>query len=156
MATASPEALNAQYRSAEIALDLLDEPAIPERETMEEADLADLAMSIAEIGLIKPLIVKAVGDRFEVTAGHRRLLACRIANYSPVPCRVQSGAEVDPLAVLVAENAHVERVNAVEEARFYARLLEEKCENDVDLLCVKVRRRRSYVEDRLLILRGYP
>lgn len=156
MATASAADLNAQYRSEEIPLDLLDEPTLPERETMEETDLADLALNIAEIGLIKPLIVKAVGDRYEVTAGHRRLLACRLANYSPVPCRVQAGGDVDPLAVLIAENAHVESVNPVEEARFYARLLVERCGNDVDLLVIKVRRRREYVEDRLLLLRGYP
>jgi ParB family transcriptional regulator, chromosome partitioning protein len=154
MATPSAAELNAQYQSREIPLELLDEPTLPERETMEETDLADLALNIAEIGLIKPLVVKAVGDRFEVTAGHRRLLACRLANYSPVPCRVQSAGDVDPLAVLIAENGHVESVNPVEEARFYQRVLVERCGNDVDVLCIKVRRRREYVEDRLNLLRG--
>lgn len=154
MATPTAVDLNAQYQSLEIPIELLDEPTLAERETMEEVDLADLALNIAEIGLIKPLIVKKMGERFEVTAGHRRLLACRIANYTPVPCRVQSGGVIDPLAVLIAENAHVERVNVIEEARFYQRVLIEKCSNDVDLLCLKVRRRREYVEDRLILLQG--
>lgn len=156
MATTFADALNAQYVSRDIPLDLIDEPAVPERESMEAGDLADLAMNIQEIGLIKPLVVKPAGERFEVTAGHRRLLACRMVKYDPVPCRVQVNDQVDPMAILVAENAHTEAVNAVEEARFYFRLLTESCGNDVDLLCIKVRRKRDFVEDRLLLLRGHP
>lgn len=156
MATHSASDLNAQYRTIDVPIELINEPVIPERETMEEADLAELAMNIGEIGLIKPLVLKQVGDRFEVIAGHRRFLACRIANYTPIPSRIQTEGLVDPLAILIAENAHVEAVNPVEEARFYDRVLRELCENDVDMLCLKVRRRREYVEDRLNILRGDP
>jgi ParB family chromosome partitioning protein len=156
METAASNDLNAQYEYREIPLDLIDEPRIPERETMEETDLADLAISIASQGLIKPLVVKQVSDRFETVTGHRRLLGCRLANYSPVPCRVKVGEAVDPLAVLVAENAYVEPVNPVEEARFFQRVLDELCAGDVDVLCLKLRRKRGYVEDRLLMLRGYP
>jgi ParB family transcriptional regulator, chromosome partitioning protein len=156
MATPAPNSLNAQYENREIPLELIDEPAVPERETMEEWDLAELALSIAGEGLIKPLIVKQVGERFETIAGHRRLLGCRLAKYSPVPCRVKINDQVDDLAILVAENQHVEAVNTVEEARFYRRVLVEMCENDVDLLCLKVRRKRNYVEDRLVLLMGYP
>lgn len=149
-------ALNAQFESREIPLDLIDEPQVPERETMEETDLAELAMSIGGVGLIKPLIVKPMGVRYEVVAGHRRLIGCRLANYSPVPCRIKVNGEVDPLAILVAENAHTESVNPVHEARFYQRLLLERCENDVDLVCATVRRKRAHVEDRLVLLQGYP
>lgn len=150
------ELLNAQFENRAIPLDLIDEPPEPERETMEEFDLGELAMNIADVGLIKALVVKPTGDRFQVVAGHRRLLACRIANYSPVPCRVKVNDQVDDLAILVSENAHTEAVNPIEEARFYNRVLEGICGNDVDVLCLKVRRNRSYVEDRLILLRGYP
>ena len=156
METSAPSELNAQYESREIAIELIDDPTMPEREFMEDVELAELALSISDQGLIKPLVVKQVGKRFEVIAGHRRLLGCRMVNYSPVPCRVKVGDKVDSLAVLVAENAYVEPVNAVDEARFYQRVLEELCGNDVDVLCLKVRRKRGYVEDRLLMLRGYP
>jgi ParB/RepB/Spo0J family partition protein len=148
--------LNAQFEYREIDLALIDEPALAERRTMEELELAELAQSIKLDGLIKPLIVKAVGDRFEVVAGHRRLLACRIGQYSPVPCRVLVKGLFDPLAIMVSENAYTEPVNPIEEAEFYATLLTEKCNNDVDQLCLKVRRNRNFVEDRLLLLLGYP
>lgn len=138
-----------------IPLELIDEPPIAERELMEESDLGDLALSILEQGLIKPLSVRQRGERFEVIAGHRRLLGCRMVNYSPVPCRVKQDDRVDDLAVLVAENAYVEPVNAVDEAKFFRRVLEELCQNDVDALCIKVRRKRNYVEDRLIMLTGH-
>lgn len=139
-----------------IPIDLIDEPAVPERETMEEQDLADLALSIGDVGLIQPLTVKPSGDRFEVTAGHRRLLASRMVKYTPVPCIVKGASDIDPLAIMVAENSYREAVNPIEEARFYQRVLEGVCGNDVDVLCEKVRRGRNYVEDRLNLLRGYP
>lgn len=156
MAMDASAELNAQYTYRDIALCLIDDPARPERETMDERELADLAMNISEVGLIEPLVVKSVDDRFEVIAGHRRLLACRLVNYSPVPCRIRKDGDIDSLAILVAENAHREDVNPVEEARFYARVLTEKADNDVDKLCLIVRRNRNFVEDRLLLLLGYP
>lgn len=156
MATKSAASLNGQYVDKNIPLELIDEPENPERETMDDHELAELAMNIAEIGLIKPLVVKPKGERFEVVAGHRRLLACRIVKYTPVPCRVKVKGDVDPVAILVSENAHTEAVNPVEEARFYRTLLTERCGNDVDALSIVVRRRREYVEDRLLLLLGYP
>lgn len=156
MATLSAAKLNAQYEERRIPIELIDEPATPERQTMEVDDLAALGLNIKAIGLIKPLVVIPRGKRFETVAGHRRLLAMRIVKYSPVPCRVVVNGKVDALAILVAENAYTEAVNPVEEAQFYARLLEEKCSNDVDVLCMAVGRRREFVEDRLNMLYGNP
>jgi|SRR5579862_206493 len=150
-----PAAAGSADKFQRIPLDLIDEPAIAERQTMDEVELGELALDIQQNGLIQPLVVKPVGKRFEVIAGHRRLLACRIITLSPVPCIVKPAEVVDPLALMVAENAHREDVNPVEEARFYQRILTEQCGNDVDLLCIKVRRKRGYVEDRLLLLMGH-
>jgi ParB family chromosome partitioning protein len=156
MATASASVLNGSLRYEEIDLQLIDEPVRPTRESMDPQALSDLADSIREEGLIKPLIVKPVGPRFEVIAGHRRLMACRIAEYSSVPCRVRISEAVNELAILEQENAHTEAVNPVEQARYYVRLLEEICNNDVDQLVIRVKRRREFVEDRLLLLLGHP
>ena len=138
-----------------IELDLIDEPPLAMRETMDENELGELALSIREVGLVNPITVRPIGDRFTVIAGHRRRIACGLVNYSPVACYVRQDSEIDHLAVMVAENSHREEVNPIEEARFYQRVLTELCSNDVDLLCLKVRRRRGYVEDRLLLLLGY-
>jgi ParB/RepB/Spo0J family partition protein len=155
MGTTSAVELSAQFEYKLIPLELIDDPILPTRETMEEQDLADLVLSISDVGLIEPLIVKGAEDRFEVVAGHRRIIACRLARLSMVPCLVVVGDHVDPLAILEHENAHREAVNPIEQARFYHRVLTERCNNDVDALCIRVRRKREFVEDRLILLNGW-
>lgn len=154
MTPVMPDALNDQLEFRLIDFDLIDDPQAPERETMDPQALYELSESIKEVGLIKPLIVKPVAGRFEVIAGHRRKIACGIAQYSPVPCRVKINDTVSEISLMVHENAHTEPVNPVEEARFYQRYLVEACGSDVDVLCDKLKRRRNFVEDRLLILSG--
>lgn len=148
--------LNNQFEFRLIDYDLIDDPKAPERETMDPKALAELSESIAEVGLIKPLIVKPMAGRFEVVAGHRRKIACGLAGYSPVPCRVKVNGKVTALSIMIHENAHTEAVNAIEEARFFLQCLDEECGNDVDVLCAKTKRRREYVEGRLNLLNGYP
>lgn len=137
-----------------VPLGLIDEPANPARETMEEKELAELAESIDDHGLIQPLTVERTGERYRVIAGHRRLLACQILHLEQVPCIVRDSSDVDAAAVTLAENAFREDLNPAEEAQFLDTLLHEKCGGDVDKLVRLVRRRREYVEDRLLLLRG--
>lgn len=139
-----------------VPLDLIDEPAEAVRATFDEVQLAELAQSITEMGLIQPIIAKRVGDRFEVIAGHRRLVACRIAGLSPVPCLVREPGAVDPNAVKVAENYYREPVNPAEEAEFLQHLLDTQCAGDTDNLAALIKHSRSYVEDRLLLRRGDP
>lgn len=152
----SADELNNQFEFQLIPLDLIDEPEEPERENMDPKALAELALSIAEVGLIKPLIVLPKADRFQVDAGHRRLLGCRLARYSPVPCRVKVNDTVSAISIMIHENAHTEPVNAIEEARFYAKALTRECGDDVDVLCAMVKRGRDFVEGRLNLLNGWP
>lgn len=137
-----------------IPLELLDEPAAAMRDTMDEVALQELCESITKIGVVEPLVVERAGDRFRVIAGHRRLIACQAAKFSPVPCVVRNAGAVDPAAVTIAENYYREDVNPVEEAAFLDKLLEERCGGDVDVLAALIRHRREYVEDRVLLIRG--
>jgi ParB/RepB/Spo0J family partition protein len=139
-----------------IAIDLIDEPAQAIRSTFDEVQLGELAMSIGEIGLIQPIIVKRAGERFEVVAGHRRLIACKIAQLSPVPCLVRESGAVDHTAVKLAENYYREPVNPAEEAAFLNELLTTRCGGDTDTLAALIKHPRSYVEDRLLLHRSDP
>ena len=138
-----------------LPLELIDDPGAPIRDTMDEVALAELVISIQAVGLIEPLVVKDVGTRWEVIAGHRRWIACGMAGLKTVPCMIRGKSEVADLAIMIHENAFREDMNPVEEARFYARAMQELCGNDVDVLCEKVRRDRNFVEGRLLLLMGY-
>ena len=100
-----------EYRLIEI--ELIDDPAAPMRETMDEQAMGELIGSIMDVGLQVPLRVKQVGDRYEVIAGHRRLIACRQAALPKVKCMIDHQANISDLAKMVAENTGREEINPV-------------------------------------------
>lgn len=151
-AATRPSGANDEYKL--IPLDLIDDPAAPMRETMDEEAMAELVISIQDVGLQTPIRVFADNGRFQVISGHRRRIACEMAGLSPVPCIVDNTPGVSVLAKMVAENVGRENVNPVEEARFYQRVLHEMCAGDIDALADLVKRRRGLVEERLELLAG--
>jgi len=142
------------YDYRRIPLGLIDEPELPARSEMDEKALDDLAQSIREIGLQQALVVARVGQRLEVIAGHRRWHACRRAGLVDVDCKVYATKDQALEAVKFAENAYREALNPVDEAIWFAQLLEKDCGDDVDVLAARLRLKRGYVENRLLLLRG--
>ena len=137
-----------------IPIEQIDPPDQAIRETMDETKLEELMESIVAIGLRQPLNVEQHGDRYRVTAGHRRLIACQALKYSPVPCLVYEPGGIAAAAVTVAENYYREDPNPAEEAIFLQKLLDEQCHNDIELLARIIRHRVEYCDDRLQLLRG--
>jgi ParB family chromosome partitioning protein len=137
-----------------VAWSLIDEPELPMRQTMDEGELRELAASISAVGILEPLLLERRGQRYRVVVGHRRYLAARLAGLTEVPALVYSPGEVEACAAIAHENQYRENVNAAEQAVYFARLLSERCGDDVDRLCALVRHRREHVEARLLLLRG--
>ena len=138
-----------------LALDTLHEPVLVARTEMDDDALDSLVTSIRELGVQEPLIVtpREAGG-YEVVAGHRRLLASRIARLAKLPCMIEF--DQDKLrAIKLHENVEREELNPADEAVFFAELYEE-LENDVDQVCAAVRKGRDYVEGRLLLLQGSP
>jgi ParB family chromosome partitioning protein len=145
---------NGPYR--EIALELIDEPSLAIRETMDMDALEDLTRSIKEVGVLQAIAVEQHGGRFKILAGHRRYLGATRAELKTIPAVIRDTTEVSGAAVTCHENANREDVNPAEEARYLAQLLEQECGGDVDRLCALTRQLRSYVEGRLLLLAGDP
>jgi ParB/RepB/Spo0J family partition protein len=153
-ATSTSAATAVRQFYADIAIELIDAPPRPMRDTMDEEDLAKLAQSILEIGVVEPLVVERNGDRFTLIAGHRRLIAAGIARLVTLPCIVRERGEIDPLAVTVAENYYREDVNPAEEAAFLAELLETRCGGDMETLAAIIHHTVGYIDDRLALLKG--
>jgi len=151
MARTRPEG---PYR--EIAVELIDPPALAIRETFDQAALDDLTRSIAEVGVLQPISVEAHGGRYRILAGHRRYISAVRAALKTIPAVIRDTSQVSGVAVTSHENAYREDVNPAEEATYLARLLETDCGGDVDRLCQLTRQARSYVEGRLLLLGGDP
>lgn len=143
-----------QREMKELPLGLIDEPALPSRGEMDEQLMDELTASIRANGVIAPISVARLGDRFEVIAGHRRRIASGRAGLVGIPCVIYPSKEVGLLAIQYAENRHREDLNPADEAIWFNELLERDCGGDVDVLCDRLGEKRGYVEGRLLLFRG--
>lgn len=91
--------------------------------------------------------------RFEVVAGHRRLIAARHLELEFVPCIVYTDPEIAREAVMLHENLYREDLTAAEEGAFYAELI-MRHDLTEDALCKMVRQKPSYIADRLDLCGG--
>lgn len=138
----------------ELPIGLIDAPDLPSRSAMDDAKMDELVASIRATGLIQPMNVARVGDRFEVVAGHRRRIACERAGLVVAPCIVYPSREEALDAVQFAENRHREDLSAADEAIWFAELLEKKCDGDIEKLCGLVGEKVSYIDNRLSLFHG--
>jgi ParB/RepB/Spo0J family partition protein len=137
----------------EVEQNMILEPEQPLRASIEEGPLVELAESIRQLGLLQPLVVRKSGDKFEVIAGHRRLLATRMVGLPRVQCLVVDGDSDDEvIAARLHENVYRQDISPVEEAALYAELFEKLL--DVDAVAKLVKRSRTVVEKRLTLLSG--
>lgn len=137
-----------------IPIGVIDPPPIAMREKMSDVGLEALADSLRRHGQLQNIGVIDNGDRFHVAYGHRRRVAAEIAGLSELLCRVFPAGTPDEEAIKVDENEEQEPVNAAAQATYYAHLLEHRCSNDVRKLVALVRRKESFVLDRLDLIKG--
>lgn len=137
----------------DIAVDLIDEPELAARVSMDEEKFYELVNSMRDLGLRSPIEVKPKGERFEVIAGHRRLRAARELEWKTIPAFVNDGDGVPFEAIKIAENAVRENVNPADEAVYLQELVDKYHLNEEQLI-VLTHRNRQYIGDRLALLRG--
>ncbi|MEW5914449.1 MAG: ParB/RepB/Spo0J family partition protein [Thermodesulfobacteriota bacterium] len=99
-------------------------PFQPRRNFADQA-LKALAESIAEHGVLQPLVVRPVGGGYQVIAGERRLRACHLCGLAEVPVVVRQATDQQALLWALLENLQREDLGPLEEARAYERLAEE-------------------------------
>lgn len=95
------------------------------RTKMNAESLRELAESIKAQGIIQPILVRAVGDDYEVIAGERRVRAAAMAGLSDVPVIIKQVPDNAALAIALIENIQREDLNPLEEAHGVARLIRE-------------------------------
>ena len=95
------------------------------RKSFDKEKLEALAKSIAEHGLIQPIVVKKQQNgMYEIVAGERRWRASKLAGLTEVPCIEAEYSEKDAMEVALIENLQREDLNAIEEAEGYQRLMQ--------------------------------
>jgi ParB family transcriptional regulator, chromosome partitioning protein len=98
------------------------------RKEFDEVEIADLADSIREHGVIQPLVVRQTGDRFQLIAGERRLRAAQAAGWERVPVQVRDVSDQQMAELAIVENVQRKDLNALEKAACFQRYLQDyKC-----------------------------
>jgi len=127
------------------------------RHVMDKEAIGELAASIAEKGVLQPLLVRphpSHTGQFEIIAGERRWRAAQQAKLYEVPVIVRAFSDVEALEVGLIENLQRQDLSAIEEAEGYQRLLDEFSHTQEKLADV-VGKSRSHVANTLRLL-GLP
>jgi ParB family transcriptional regulator, chromosome partitioning protein len=139
----------------EAPLDRIDPNPRQPREAFAEETLEELSRSIRAVGVLQPIVIRPVGDRFQIIMGERRVRAARMAGLSTIPAVVRITEDHYLLRDALIENVHREDLNPLEEAAAYAQLL-----NDFDVtqeeLAGRIGRSRPAISNALRLLRLPP
>jgi ParB family chromosome partitioning protein len=105
-----------------IAIDQIDANPLQPRRLFQQERLAELAQSIIANGIIQPLVVRKVGERYQLVAGERRWRAAKLANLPRVPVVVQEIPDERLLEITLIENIQREDLNPIETAVAFDRM----------------------------------
>ena len=94
------------------------------RQVFDEKALKELAVSIKEHGVIQPIIVRNIGNKYEIIAGERRYKASALAGLTKIPAIVRNLDDKESSKVALLENLQRKNLNPIEEARTYQKILE--------------------------------
>ncbi|MDP7668451.1 MAG: ParB/RepB/Spo0J family partition protein [Rhodospirillales bacterium] len=127
------------------------------RRTFDDDEIANLAQSIREKGVLQPILVRHLPDdenAFEIIAGERRWRAAQVAQVHEVPVVVKDLSDGESLEIALVENLQRQDLSALEEAEGYHRLIEDFSHTQEDLGRV-LGKSRSHVANMIRLL-GLP
>lgn len=129
-------------------------PFQPRREFDEEG-LKELADSIAEHGVLHPILVRAKGSIYEVVVGERRLRACQLLGWETIPAVLRAFGDREMAEIALIENLQRRDLHFFEEAEGYRRLLDEFQLTQSEL-AERLGRSQSSIANRLRLLKLSP
>ena len=121
------------------------------RDHFDEELLSSLAASIAEVGVIQPIVVRELSDGYELIAGERRWRAAKRAGLPSIPAIIRDSDDLSSLETAVVENLHRQDLNALEEAAAYQQLMEDFAFTQ-EQIATRVGRSRSAVANTIRLL----
>src|SRR5262249_51249069 len=109
----------------QIDIDLIEPSPYQPRTRFREEALDELARSIQASGIIQPLVLRSIGNRYQLIAGERRWRAAQRAGLQKVAAIVRQVPDALALEMTLVENIQREDLNAMEAARAFERLMDE-------------------------------
>jgi len=120
-----PFAMSSEGRLIEIPIRLIDPNPFQPRKEFGKEELRALADSIAEKGLLQPIVVSPHGERYHVVVGERRLRAMELLGKEKISAIVRSVEDQEKLELAIVENVQRKDLNPMERAEAYHQLREE-------------------------------
>lgn len=121
------------------------------RLAFNEDELNELASSIKMYGILQPLILRPIGDKYEIIAGERRYKAATIAGLTEVPAILVNLDDQTSAELAIIENIQRKDLTAIEEAKSYKKLL-DLGNLTQDQLAAKMGKKQSTIANKLRLL----
>ena len=150
--TLSDDNLHSEEQVSKLKISLVDPKRDQPRKFFDKEALEDLAASIAENGLLQPILVREYGEgRYQIIAGERRFRASKLAGLTEIPAIVLDRDDKKAAQIALIENIQREDLNPLEEAMAYKALAEEY-DMTQEELSQKVGKSRSAIANTLRLL----
>jgi ParB family chromosome partitioning protein len=137
---------------AHIPIDNIESNPFQPRTHFNDAELADLALSIQKQGIIQPITIRKMGyDKYQLISGERRLKAAKLAGLTEIPAYIRVANDEQMLEMSLVENIQREDLNPLEIAISFHRLMEE-CNLKQEELSKKIGKERSTISNYVRLL----
>lgn len=147
--------MNSDKQIQNINVDLIIPNRFQPRLTFDENALNELATSIKEHGIIQPLVLRKINDKYEIIAGERRYKAAQIAGLTEVPAIITDIDDDKSAEVALVENVQRKNLNSMEEAKSYKKIL-DKGKMTQEVLAQKMGISQSTLANKLRLLNLTP
>ena len=155
-AAENSETVDNSQKVVEISVDLIDPNPFQPRKVFSDDELVELADSIEQHGLIQPIAVRKVGDRYQLISGERRTRASKLAGLPTIKAQVYENLDDKAMAEwALIENIQRVDLNPVEVAKSYQQLIDNHGYTHEDLSKI-VSKSRSAITNALRLLKLPP
>lgn len=139
----------------EIELENIEVNPYQPRTYFDEESLRELASSIKELGVIQPITVRKIDDKFQLVSGERRFRASKLIGNKSIPAYIRTANDQEMLEMALVENIQRKNLDPIEVALSYQRLINE-IQLTQEELSVRVGKKRSTVTNYLRLLKLDP
>jgi ParB family chromosome partitioning protein len=122
---APPEPAPPAGPPSKLSLDQIDHNPFQPRQDFDPAEIEELAGSLRNHGLLQPIVVRQIDDRYQLIAGERRLRAATQAGWTEVPVQIVEADDREVAELAIIENVHRKDLNPLEKAASFHRYLQE-------------------------------
>lgn len=138
-------------RKFDIDVKLITPNPYQPRKKFDQSKLEELSQSIKEYGILTPILLRKVGDKYQIVAGERRFRAAQISKLKTVPAIIESFNDNQMMEIALIENIQREDLNVIEEARAFAGI-QTSFKVTQEQLSKRLGKSRSYIANLLRLL----